>query len=443
MKRISIVIAACLALLAGGLVVWRQLRPHPKGIVFLMLDTTRADHVGVYGYPRQTTPVIDELAGGSTRYTYAITAAPWTPPSVATMFTGLYPATHGWMPPNNRELVRESSTKLADELVTLAEVLKGAGYNTAAASPNPWITEEFGYHQGFDTFWYKPRVKADEIVKAGRKFIDTFLESDRPFFLYLHFLDPHDPYSPPGSMKTIFSDAAPVSGAAPRREYTKEVSDKINLYDGEIRFLDGELGKLFAYMKEKGIYDDLSIVLVADHGEQFMERGNQGHGYQLFNEEVHVPLIIKSPGQHEAKTVDVTVSTVDLYPTVLALAGVLPPQAVPGLSLLDEQALAERRGVFSEIQRKVHQKAFTTSGGMKLITEVDGEKGEHIIGVFDGKRDPNEITPVKDDELVMSLNGDLQSVYQYALEGRLQSETGRGQLKESTVEQLKTLGYLQ
>jgi arylsulfatase A-like enzyme len=353
------------------------------------------------------------------------------------MLTGLYPATHGWMPPNDRQAVRKSFTKLDDELVTLAEVFKQNGYRTAGASANPWITEEFGYSQGFDSFWYRPRVQASEIVKTGMRFVDSMSESGKPFFLYMHFLDPHDPYNPPDRYKAMF-DGAPPSG-----EYHEEEQRKMNLYDAEIRYMDSEIGRFLTYLKEKGLYDDMSIIVVADHGEQFMEHGNQGHGWQLYNEEVHVPLFIKTPKQSTPKVIDVTASTVDIFPTALALADILPPKAVPGVSLLDEQALSERKGVFTEINRRLEQRAFTTPDGVKLIVQEDPEAGEKVLGVFDRRKDPLEKSPIADKDLVLALSSELNEARTYALDGRIQPESARGQLKDSTVEHLKSLGYLQ
>jgi arylsulfatase A-like enzyme len=443
MQRKLAILLICVLVVAGAVAGAVTLRgPKHKNVVVLMLDTTRADHLGVYGYGRNTSPVIDAFARENVMFKYAVTAAPWTPPSVASMFTGVYPATHGWMPPNDREEAKKTFTRLDEELVTLAEIFKGAGYGTAAASPNPWITEEFGYNQGFDTFWYKPRAAADEIVRAGMKFTDTLIAADKPFLLYLHFLDPHDPYDPPEAFRQKFTDS-PLGYSAPGRSYGATEQKKINLYDAEIAYLDSQLGKLIEHFKAKGIYEDLTIIVVADHGEQFMERGNQGHGFQLFNEELHVPLIVKSPRFSEPRAVELTASTIDVFPTALAAAGLLPPVAVPGVSLFDEEALGQRRGVFSEINRKRQQRAFTTTDGMKLIMETADAGDASVVGVFNRKNDYLEQSPLPDKELVATLESDLKEAHQFALGGRIQSDTARGQLKDSTVEQLKTLGYLQ
>jgi arylsulfatase A-like enzyme len=402
-----------------------------------MLDTTRADHLGAYGYQRATSPALDRFAKENVRYAYALTSAPWTPPSVATMFTGLYPATHGWMPPNLRDQAKRMAVKLDPQLDTLAEIFKSKGYTTIGISPNPWITQEFGYDQGFDKFYVRERMVAEEIVKIGSKLISEASKNNKPFFAYLHFLDPHDPYSPPGPFRDAFTDTPPG------RPYGPKEVNKINLYDGEILYLDSQLDKLFTYLKNERLYDDLTIIVVGDHGEQFMEHGNQGHGHQLYNEELHVPLIVKSPKYTEAKVVDVTASTVDIFRTALAAADISVNVASPGVSLFDDQALEARRGVLSEIKRLVEQRAFTTSDGIKLIIQDNGENGEEIKGLFDRRKDYTETNPGHDAELVATLKGELGETLRFALDGRVQGEVVRGQIKDSTIEQLKTLGYLQ
>ena len=437
-KRRTFTVIALAILIALGIGYLRAPSPAERSVLVLMLDTLRADHLSSYGYKRETSPVLDRFAKENVRFSYAVTAAPWTPPSVASMFTGVYPATHGWMPPNNRNEVKQMAVKLDSSLTTLAEIFQANGFSTAAVSPNPWITEEFGYQQGFDTFTYSARAPAEEIVKLGTAKIDELAQAGKPFFVYLHFLDPHDPYTPPGDFKDAFT------GEVPDRTYSPKELQRINLYDGEIKYMDSEIGKLFAHLKEKGLYDDLSIIIVGDHGEQFMEHGQHGHGHQLYNEEVHVPLLVKSPKAASARVVDVTASTVDLLPTALDAAELEPKAGGPGVSLLDDQALEARTGVFTEIEKDFSEKAFTTPDGIKLIRKTNPNSSDEVLGVFNFRSDPLEERPITDKEVVATLSGELSEAHRYALEGRVQSsDTAKAQMKESTIEQLKTLGYLQ
>jgi arylsulfatase A-like enzyme len=440
MSKSRILLVASLAcVVALGLTLFRTPKAAKNSVLVLMLDTLRADHLGTYGYERNTSPVLDQFARDNLKFSYAVTAAPWTPPSIASMFTGVYPATHGWMPPNMRDKVRKMAVKLDDKLVTLAEIFKANGFSTAAVSPNPWITDEFGYQQGFDSFTEKVRAPAEEIIRIGEAKIDEMAATGKPFFAYLHFLDPHDPYTPPGAYKTAFNGPIPGGRSYPPKEVTN-----INLYDGEIQYLDDQLGKLFAHLDEKGLYDDLTIIIVGDHGEQFMERGQHGHGHQLFNEEVHVPLLVKSPRAKGPRVVDITTSTVDVFATALDAAGIEVPAGIPGVSLFNDQALEARQGVFTEIEKEFRQKSFTTPDGVKLIRQNNPDNTEVVVGVYDFRKDPGEREAIKDPEVIATLTHELSTTHQFALQGRIEgSETAKAQMKDSTVEQLKTLGYLQ
>ena len=406
-----------------------------------MIDTLRADHLGLYGYARNTSPNLDAFAKDALVFDYAVTSAPWTPPSVASMFTGLYPLTHGVIPPNSREQAQENNTKLPETLVTLAEVFKGNGYKTFGFSPNPWISQEFGFDQGFDTFWHKSRADADEITSRGLEAIKESVKKREPFFAYLHYLDPHDPYKPPQKYQDLMASEPPIGGS-----YGEDEIRKLQLYDAEIRFTDDKVGEVLAYLKAEGIYDDVAIVVVADHGEQFKERGHQGHGFMLFDEEVHVPFMFKPAKSSGGKRSDITVSTVDVFPTVLEMASISFPPDKPGFSLLSEEKIGKRSGVYSEISRKINdQRAFVTPDGLKLIVEFGKDGSEKTLGVFNSRKDPFEVAPIEDAELVASLRQELNNARQLALDGKIEQspESSGAQVKDSTLEQLKTLGYLQ
>lgn len=419
-------------------------KPEKPNILVLLLDTTRADHLSFYGYDRPTSPVIDAFAKENLVCSYAVTAAPWTPPSVTSILSGLYVSSHGLMPPNGREEAQQASARLESNVDTLQKVLKGRGYTTAAVSPNPWISKDFGFDQNFDSFTFIGRARAEEVTKAGMAELDRLSADGKPFFLYMHYLDPHDPYDPPEAYRKLFS--GPVTG----RTYKEKALRNIGLYDGEIRYLDDWLGKLFSYLKEKGLYDDLTIVLVGDHGEQFYERGNHGHGNQLFNEEVHVPLIIKTGPDSKHKRIDFTVSTIDIYPTVLELLGIERPKNLQGVSLLHDELATQRGGVFSEIFRKYQQKAFVSFEGKKLIIGSTEEgkmleatdPSQNVIGVFDRRADYQELAPLNDAALLGELQNEFRATYKKALENHVQSSGAGGKVQEDTLKQLESLGYL-
>ena len=420
-----------------------------------MLDTLRADHLSGYGYERPTSPVLDAFANENLKAAFALTAAPWTPASVASMFTGLYPSSHRMMPPNDRDLAKQGLARLSDELTTLAERVKALGYTTAGVSPNPWITKQFGYTQGFDQFFFIEREPADKIAESGREIIEAWEKKNLkdPFFLYLHFLDPHDPYTPPGEHATKFSGSLARSPFS----YSPEMQEKINLYDGEISFLDHELGKFFEYLKAKKLYEDLVIVIVSDHGEQFMEHGDERHGYKLYNEEVHIPLLLKTGrAADKGRTINETVSTVDILPTILARLGAPAQEHLPGVSLLDDTALKARRGIMSEIRKKYDMKSVTDLPGNRLIMDVAFDEknpdpmksleawvAPRVLGLFDARNEYACMKPVQNRGIEAKLRGTFDELHTTALKALVAPVTSGEQIKDETLEQLKSLGYLQ
>ncbi len=431
---------------------WRTNRPN---IIFLMLDTVRADHLSGYGYERQTSPVLDAFAKENLKAAFAIAAAPWTPASVASMFTGLYPTSHRMMPPNDRDLARHGLTRVSDELELLPERVKAAGYITAGVSPNPWITKQFGFTQGFDEFHFIERQPANKITESGREIIDTWQKNkpNQPFFLYLHFLDPHDPYTPTGEFATKFSGPLKNSPFS----YSKVMQDNIDLYDGEIAFLDTELGKFFDYLKSNKLYEETFIVIVSDHGEQFMEHGDERHGWKLFNEEVHIPMFLKTGrAVDQGRVINETVSTVDLLPTLLARIGLKKPQELPGVSLFDDQALKNRRGVLSEIRKKYDMKSVTDVPGNRLIMDVPFDERDpdprksleawvapRVVGLFDTLNDYACMKPVQNRGVEARLRGTFGEIHTTALKALVAPLTSGEEIKDETLEQLKSLGYLQ
>ncbi len=419
------------------------MRPVPPNILIIVVDTLRADHLSSYGYERDTTPVIDAFAKENVRFTRAISAAPWTPPSVASILTGLYPSAHRMMPPNASLLERRIAVRLDSSLDTLPEKLKSAGYRTAAITPNPWMKQGFGFRQGFDHYIYRSWAPAGVINHEAGKLIERFADDRRtPFFLYLHYFDPHDPYAPPPPFDSRYQ------GTLRSRSYPPQQTEWINLYDGEIRYMDTALGWLFALLKEKDLYEDMVILLVADHGEQFLERGAQGHGHHLYSEEIHVPLVLRAPGR--AGAVDAVVSTVDIFPTILELAGVSGTHTHQGVSLLDEEALSRRSGVFSELRRLNHYKAFVDHDGRKLIVEygmrqslvVEGAVPVVAVRWFDWRNDPSEANPMTDLDAMQSLQAGFDELNAWSARLGAERASTPFEMDEETMEELRALGYI-
>jgi len=416
-------------------------------IILILVDALRADHVGAYGYERNTTPVLDRFARECVLFTRAVSASNWTPVSTASMLSGLYAFSHSLIPPSkDTGPALEMALRIGEGVEVLAERLKRAGYTTAAVSANSWHKEEFGFIRGFGSFRVDRTAYANDINRYAFQVVKKMSRKKNPFFLYLHYIDPHKPYNPPHAYEQSFP--------APLRDqrYSGEISSLIDLYDGEIRFADRMIGEFFEELKRVGLYKKTFIIVTADHGEQFMERGQQGHGEQLYMEEIRIPLIMKSGTSPHR--VHETVSNIDIYSTALKAARLAMPENTPSIPLQDERRLRKRTGVMSESFQAFHYKSIITADGKKLIMDFGSPykpeylslpvenimTGAKVVGVFDLEKDPFEQTPLNDERLERELRGRLEKELYRALS--LRKPARKGKISAETLEELKSLGYL-
>jgi arylsulfatase A-like enzyme/Tfp pilus assembly protein PilF len=330
--RFILILTALTGLPVVAQIVVAQTPAKALNVVLITIDTLRADHVGCYGYKQIKTPNIDSLAAEGLRFERAFAAAPVTLPSHSAILTGTYPMLSG--------MHDFGGNKLSPLQPTLASVLKQAGYQTGAVIAAAVLDSRFGLNQGFD-FYYDhfdfsrlDEANLDQMERPGNEVAGVALDwlgktSQKKFFLWMHLYDPHFPYHPP-------------------EPYSREYADRP--YDGEIAFADEQVGRLLRFLKEKGIYRNTVIVLCGDHGESLGEHGEKTHGFFIYNATMHVPLIIRVPGDSGAKVVSDLVSLVDLMPTVLGIVGLETPSQVQGRSLLPvisrdsaAQAARERR----------------------------------------------------------------------------------------------------
>lgn len=348
-------------------------------VLIVVIDALRPDRLSAYGYARNTSPNLDRLASESWLYTQALTTAPWTKPAIASLLTGLYPREHGIssMSWSRRDEAGDAKVSvLPASSLTLPEVLADAGYRTAAFGENHHLIARLGFAQGFEEhaldLMDRPFMEslaarlglgiaqhfaAPGQGRTGRKIHQRFFgwlpDADQPFFAYLHHIDVHWPYRAPaphtesfGARRTStdFNSMEFYLRAGPERADMDTppdidaavLQDMSDAYDEGIQFVDAELGRLFAELKRRGSYDRTLIVVTADHGEQFMEHGEIGHGTSLHDVLLRVPLIIKFPcpgPQCQARRIDEQVQIVDLMPTILAAVGVPAPRRVSGLDI--------------------------------------------------------------------------------------------------------------
>lgn len=305
-------------------------------ILILLLDTLRADHTGLGGGERAT-PFLDALARESIVFDRAYANASWTRPSVATLFTARLPTSHGCV---NREGL------LVQEVVTLAEVLLDAGYATRGVIANGNVIAELGFDQGFQSYEHvaaRPYADAERMLPAVKAQLDVLDPGGPPGFLYLHYADPHDPYH----RRTEFDFAHGLAGdfdgsrkaidafRHARTQPSKEDQARVNaLYDGEIAWLDARLSELFDELNRRGILDRAWVVVTSDHGEGLWNHGIPGHGPQVYEEQVHVPLIVRPPGGLAQGSLRVSepIGQLDVAPTLLELVGVPVPESFEGRS---------------------------------------------------------------------------------------------------------------
>lgn len=314
-------------------------------VVFVCIDTLRADHLGAYGYgKRPTSPALDRLADESTVFEDVSSTAGWTKPSVPSFLTGTYPLQHGVYEGSSKTVQGETSHVLSDEAETLAEAFQAAGWRTGAFVKNAQLNRGNGFEQGFDL--YRDQVgDARELRWQALDWIDAGESAGdgRPFFLYLHFLDAHWPYPIPDEAALRFASEEGL--AAFRQHEWKELRDKINegeraptpgelelllqLYDAGIRYVDDQLGILFQGLDRRGLWDDTLVCVISDHGEEFMEHGRIGHGHGLYEDLLEVPWILRIPGRDRSRVAS-PVSLVDVFPTLAGIVGLAVPEAVVG-----------------------------------------------------------------------------------------------------------------
>ena len=347
-------------------------------LILITIDTLRADHLGAYGYPRATTPKLDAFARTAVVFERAYAAANHTPRAIPALLTGLYPSRIAWKKLTNYP-------PLADETATLGTDLKAAGYATAGVFPHWYFQKRRNLHRGFDVWDLGAApaeddgsaITAPQVTRRAKAQLRKLAKGPAPFFLWVHYYEPHYPYVEHASVpQTLLGK--------------KGGSKMMDRYDGEIRFVDGQVGELLGELDTTGVAGNTTVVVTSDHGEAFGEHGKFWHGHQLYDEQVRVPLLIRAPGVAAAR-VKRPVSTVDVAPTVLDLAGLPPPRALSGTSLIPlarGEAVAERP-VFVELlayPNFPHSMRAVIVGEHKLIHD----QTENRFELYDLDRDPRE-----------------------------------------------------
>ncbi|MBI4556290.1 MAG: sulfatase [Candidatus Hydrogenedentes bacterium] len=445
----------------------------PNVIIFLP-DTLRADYLSCYGYPHPTSPNLDALAKRGVLFERCYAQSSWTKPSVASLLTGLLPSVHQAVIAHSENSLDMAANVqlLRDVFVTLGEAFHDAGYQTALFQMNGHVQKEFGFAQGFDHYlftpWEDPAIQMDAVLR----WLET--EAREPFLLYVHLRDPHGKYTPPPeSVVAVFGKtfeipehdreiiedyenhyAAWVGHSDHKVRYSiKDLSPEgveylRKQYAAEVRYTDLQMGRLLEKLEALQLVRKTTIAVVADHGEAFLEHGTIGHGQNLFDEVIHVPLIIAPAGRTKGERVPYIVRMFDLYPSLLTLSGISLPEGLQAQTLFTWDgfvAVTSHRLVISETDRRqVSYDDWLTcviNGRFKLIH--DRRKDSQTF--YDRVKHPKELESARsesqDQRLKMLRCLRLQQEQNTKLAAAFGSPEWTGMDRE-TQEQLKALGYL-
>jgi arylsulfatase A-like enzyme len=306
-----------------------------RGVVLISLDTLRADGLGCYGEPGAYSPFLDRWSLGVVQVRDAIVQAPWTLASHMSLFTSQYPNVHN---------VNMAEARLAEEKRTLAEVLRDRGWQTKGIHANPFLSGRFGFDQGFESYEFVGIEHGEQSARAVARWLRR-RDPERPFFLFLHFNDPHVPYEAPSPYRGVLQGEydGPISGSLEDvRRYKVRPLDPRDLeqlrrvYREEAYYLDSQIARVFGLLADAGLYEASLIVVTADHGEEFKEHGRLEHQNTLHEELLRAPLLIKPPGEGRGRgrLLATPVKSIDLFPTILELSGEpVPAEGVQGRSL--------------------------------------------------------------------------------------------------------------
>ncbi len=424
-----------------------RLEGRPSIIVFLT-DTLRTDRLGAYGYSGPSSPAFDAFARESILFEDAWAHAPWTRPTVASIFTGLHPSTHGAGGFNN---------SLGEGFGTMAELFKQGGYRTGAVVANHVVGSRFGFAQGFDV-WNDGEKKlygfsAREAVERALHFVDA---GPQPFLLYVHTLEPHVPYEPtdeswapfrpPGAVRT------PSRPLLLKKKTPRSIDYLQTLYLGEIRDNDRAFGKLIEGLRARGRLTDTLVAFVADHGEEFGDHGGHGHGHTLYRELIRIPLAARLPGGARGGSREKQpVSQIDQLPTLLSLSGLPAPPVREGRDL---SALWLGRGtpdeaeLVSETRFGKAEKSALRVGPLKLIvnddTRIYGDLGGPVE-LYDLEADPAEKHDLSEADPI-AVQYLTNRLFELRSAQRRAAKALRGgakvELSEEDKEQLRALGYV-
>ena len=422
-----------------------EVGPPIRNVLVFMVDTLRADHLGSYGYERDTSPNIDRFAANSVQFDRTYSHSPWTRTSVVSTFTSMYPVAHA---------CQDKDDVADDRLVMMAEVFRANGFRTGGFSSNVSISQAFGVTQGFDDFMYFERdpwfaahptrtdpgyVPIEGMVPPALKWLDAV--GHQPFFLYFHVTDPHWRYAPP------------------TRYARWGEQESVDLYDGEIRYVDEYFQQMIDYLRERGKLPETLIIFTSDHGEEFFDHGGSSHGHTLYNELLHVPLIVYHPRFKPARRNEI-VRSLDLLPTLIELFELDPGEAIiQGRSLVSvlegrDDSRSEQQFVLSEVMYPSKIEGVSLQDDQwKLIWTKQSQPGSwsprkknNVWELYDVRKDPGEyrnLAFLQRNVVGQQMQKMKELRQKFSLFTRSPQSDSIPQQDPETIEALRSLGYVE
>ncbi len=457
-NRVTKTVVLILCLIAGLLTSCSP-APRPDSIVLVIIDTCRADRLGAVRGPNAMTPSLDAFADQAANFTRTYSHSPWTLPSIASIFTSQIPMHHG---AGGR---LGDFRSLPEEAVTLAEVCRDAGLATAAVTNVQFLSPKFGMTQGFDHVdVHVPESnlhmrRATETTDLALSWLEQ--NGNHPFLLVVHFFDPHLVYDPPQPYRGRFAAAGNnetkenLFGMFGQIQKLRDGEIELTsgdyvrlggLYDGEVSYSDAEFGRLVRGLEDLGVASRAVVAVMSDHGEEFNEHGSFEHGHTLYDELLHVPLLVRSPGMvHGAVRISNPVALMDVAPTLCELIDISIPSSFAGQSLVAalEGGALPARPILSQGNMWGPEQVALRTGDWKIIvetvaTDLEGE-GEKRFQLFDLHGDPGEQKNIAEDN-----PGQLEAMLEQ-LDELLSGQKAEGQepaLSEEERRKLRSLGYV-
>src|SRR6185295_9495830 len=438
-------------LFAATLLSCHREAPRPRNVIFILVDTLRADRLGTYGYGRSTSPNVDAFAREAVRFADARSQSSCTFPSANSMLTSRWPS--AFLDQPGRAL------GIPETIPSLAEILRRRGFHTVAVSASSVVRNSpsrfnptGGFGRGFDVFQDDCVWKSASCV--NQRAAEHLKSGGRPLFLSLHYIDPHGPYRPPKTWRRKFAHGRPAQEWL-RLGNPNPIGDWLyngkpnpgltpaglrflkDLYDEEIAFFDARFGELLAAMRAAGRLDDSLVVFASDHGEEFLEHGHIKHCRTLFDSSIKVPLLLRIPGT-EGKTVSRPVQILDLVPTLLDYLGIQIPSPLAGRSL--RPLIDDNPKSADEIQFALQGTFRSASDGrFKLIQDL----GSGAVSLFDLAADPGETADVlRRERRAYARLRDALTAWIGRSEGKGMETESLRKAREAE-ERLRSLGYIE